>query len=39
VDRETFHAIARSAIDADVLGCRTARARRAAEREAISQTM
>jgi len=39
VDRETFHAAARSAIAAAVLGCRTARARRTAEREAIYQTL
>jgi transposase InsO family protein len=39
VDRETFHAAARSAIAAAVVGCSTARARRAAEREAIYQTM
>jgi len=39
VDRETFYAAARSAIDAAVLGCSTARARRTAEREAIYQTM
>jgi len=39
VDRETFHAAACAAIDKAVLGCRSTRERRAAEREAIYQTL
>jgi len=39
VDRETFHAAACAAIDRAVLGCRSTRERRVAEREAIDQTL